>query len=328
MSKKALVTGAAGFIGKHVASALILQGWEVVGFDILPKPDALECAWVRASILDKEALGAAMAGCHTVFHLAARAHLFAQDPAIFDAVNRAGTGMVVDAARRQSVEQLLITLSAVALTPVGFKGHIDGLTSPDDPNCLAGPYARSKWGADQFLDTVTDLNTTRFYPTVPIGPGDDAFTAPTQMIKMFLTSPPPAILRTALNFAPVEDIAQAHVRAAENWRHDLNNQQRRYLLSAERWPLSTLLEYLDPLTDKTMPRRQVPYTLARFSAHVSEAIARLRHGDSLATVEGLRMATADPTFTPDAAKRDLDWAPGAVAEALERLIIWMQPHLR
>lgn len=325
MSKTALVTGAAGFIGKHVVQTLLDAGWEVQGYDLAPKPRGLECAWHTADILDEAALTHAMRGTSTVFHLAARAHLFAQDPKIFEAINHQGARTALKAARSAGVEHLVATLSATALTPIGFKGEITAQAPRPSIKSLAGPYASSKWRADQALDDVhtSDLLITRLFPTVPIGPGDDAFTAPTQMIRMFITQPPPAILQTALNLVPVQDIATAHLKAAERVDTGQSNQDRRYLLAGERWPLSELLALLERKTGKAMPKKQVPYGAALLAANVSEPWARLRHQDSLATREGVRLASADPIFDTIYTQKALDWHPAAIEPALDALLAWL-----
>jgi dihydroflavonol-4-reductase len=325
MSNKALVTGAAGFIGKHVVQTLLDAGWDVEGYDLSPKPRGLECAWQTADILDEDVLAKAMRGKTTVFHLAARAHLFAHDPAIFETINHQGTRTALRAARAAGVEHLMVTLSAAALTPIGFKGQITAQMPRPPIKSLAGPYAASKWRADQALDDVdaSDLRVTRLFPTVPIGPGDNAFTAPTQMIRMFVTKPPPAILQTTLNLVPVQDIAAAHLRAAERADTGQTNQDRRYLLAGERWPLSELLVLLESKTGKAMPNKQIPYGAALMAACISEPLARLRRKDSLATREGVRLASADPIFDTTYTQTMLDWHPAAIEPALDALLAWL-----
>ena len=79
---KAFVTGAAGFIGSNLSDRLLAAGHDVIGYDNLSTGQErfLEIAQqssafrlVRGDLLDVDALTAAMAGCDTVFHLAANA---------------------------------------------------------------------------------------------------------------------------------------------------------------------------------------------------------------------------------------------------------------
>jgi UDP-glucose 4-epimerase len=79
---KIFITGAAGFIGSNLADHLLAQGREVVGWDNFStgQDEFLSEAvkhprfkLARGDNLDLPALTAAMAGCDTVFHLAANA---------------------------------------------------------------------------------------------------------------------------------------------------------------------------------------------------------------------------------------------------------------
>jgi len=79
---KALVTGAAGFIGSNIADRLLADGHTVVGYDNFSTGQARFLEKARASnaftliegdLLDLPALTSAAAGCDVVFHLAANA---------------------------------------------------------------------------------------------------------------------------------------------------------------------------------------------------------------------------------------------------------------
>ena len=80
--QKAFVTGCAGFIGSNLVDRLLADGLSVVGWDNFSTGQErfLEGALrhpsfklIRGDNLDLPALTAAMAGCDTVFHLAANA---------------------------------------------------------------------------------------------------------------------------------------------------------------------------------------------------------------------------------------------------------------
>lgn len=80
--RRALITGGAGFIGSNLADRLAAVGVEVVVYDnfstgrqefvagLLEQPNA---RLVEGDVLDERALCDALAGCDTVFHLAANA---------------------------------------------------------------------------------------------------------------------------------------------------------------------------------------------------------------------------------------------------------------
>src|SRR6185295_10250931 len=82
--EKVFVTGAAGFIGSNLVDRLLADGKSVVGWDnfstgqtefLTGAQQQPKFKLVRGDNLDLAALTAAMAGCDTVFHLAANAEV-------------------------------------------------------------------------------------------------------------------------------------------------------------------------------------------------------------------------------------------------------------
>ncbi|MEM7570536.1 MAG: NAD-dependent epimerase/dehydratase family protein [Pseudomonadota bacterium] len=326
MPKRALVTGAAGFIGRYVVAALEAAGWSVTGYDVQPQPANIDCRWVKASILDGAALTEAMEGCSHVFHLAAHAHLSAPKPDIYQQINVEGSRQVLHAAAHSEVDHLIVTSSAVIWQAPGAHGEITEQSPLPARGDLAGPYARSKWDLDALLKQHAGAipRLTTLYPTVPIGAGDYGFTAPTQMLDMFLKNPPPAVLRTVFNFVPVCDLAQAHVLAASA----PGPAQARYLLSGETWSMNDVLASLSAITEREMPSRAVPYWLARLAAGVSEPVAHLRGHHALSSVEGVRLARSEVRFRHAAAMAQLGWAPTPVIDALKQAVAWLSKTSR
>ena len=67
-----LVSGGAGFIGLSLVKRLLIEGHEVVSYDLRPSPMGES---MIGDITDEEAFGKALEGCEHVFHLAAAADL-------------------------------------------------------------------------------------------------------------------------------------------------------------------------------------------------------------------------------------------------------------
>ena len=78
MTERALVTGAAGFIGSHLSRRLVADGVEVVGLDDLSDGsldnlrDVPEVRFVEADIRDEAAVAEAARGCATIYHQGAK----------------------------------------------------------------------------------------------------------------------------------------------------------------------------------------------------------------------------------------------------------------
>lgn len=154
------ITGAAGFVGGHLARRLMETGGAVraVVRTHHPAPPGAEVA--RADVTDAAALTEAFRDCDAVVHLAAlttRRRASAQE---YARVNVGGTEAVVRAARAVGVGHLVFgsTLGVYGLAPPG---------APPRPNT---PYRRSKWAAERVvLGGAVPATVVRIPAT--LGPG-------------------------------------------------------------------------------------------------------------------------------------------------------------
>ena len=110
-----LVTGGAGEIGSRLVRRLVRAGHRVRALVLPHDPqrwrlDGLGCEVVQGDITRPHTLAPAMAGVHTVYHLAAV--LLVEDPRLFVRVNIEGTRNVVHAAERAGVAHLIHVSSA------------------------------------------------------------------------------------------------------------------------------------------------------------------------------------------------------------------------
>lgn len=96
---RALVTGAAGFLGRHVARKFLEEGWEVIAFDTR-ESDVEGVQSIQGDLLDVEAVDAAVASVDVVAHVAALGdvYLAAEKPELAAAVNVVGTTNIANAA--------------------------------------------------------------------------------------------------------------------------------------------------------------------------------------------------------------------------------------
>ena len=148
MSKRALVSGGAGFIGSHLVSRLVHDGWRVRVLDNFNtgRPDNLQsvedCIDVIADdIRDTRACGKACAGVDTVFHLAGLASVATSisDPLQSHEVTCGGTLNMLLAARDNGVRRFVFSSSA------SVYGNSDQLpTVETQPLLPQSPYASDK----------------------------------------------------------------------------------------------------------------------------------------------------------------------------------------
>jgi UDP-glucuronate 4-epimerase len=127
--KHALVTGGAGFIGSHLADALVADGWRVTVFDsfdpfydpamkernVAAHLDDPRYTLVRGDLRDGRSMRAlADQPYDVIVHLAARAGVrpSIEDPVGYQDVNVAGTQQVLELARRTGVRQVVFASSS------------------------------------------------------------------------------------------------------------------------------------------------------------------------------------------------------------------------
>jgi dTDP-L-rhamnose 4-epimerase len=144
---RVLVTGAAGFIGSHVAETLQAAGHEVRGLDSLApavhacRPDYVSQELLTGDIRDREAVTRALAGVDAVCHQAAIVGLgvdLSDLPAYAD-VNVTGTAVLLEAMGRCGVGRLVLASSMVVYGEGAYDCRAHGRIrpAPRDPGDLA-----------------------------------------------------------------------------------------------------------------------------------------------------------------------------------------------
>jgi UDP-glucose 4-epimerase len=138
------LTGGAGFIGSHLADALLAAGCHVRVLDDFStgRAENLDprCEVIRGDVCDPAAMQRALAGASGCFHLAAIASVVRanEDWPGTHRVNLGGTVSVLDAARA------LGSLPVVYASSAAVYGDLEGVAHED-----AAPSPRNAYGADK-----------------------------------------------------------------------------------------------------------------------------------------------------------------------------------
>jgi len=171
--QRAFVSGIAGFLGSHLADALLADGWEVVGIDSLIG-GALEnvpagAAWHFVDCNDVTKVRAVMAGCEVVYHCAATPYegfsVFSPH-LITQGIVTATTG-VISAAISCGVRRIVICSSMARYGENSVPFTEDMAPRPRDP------YGIGKVCAEQLLVNLCGLHDVEYAIAVPhniIGP--------------------------------------------------------------------------------------------------------------------------------------------------------------
>lgn len=158
---RALVTGGAGFIGSHIAEALLDRGDSVRVLDDLSTGREENLATlkgdvdvVRGDVCDPDVVERVMRDVDAVFHQAAVPSVAASvdDPVRCDEVNVHGTVRLLAAARAAGAQRFVLAASAAA--------YGDDPELPKREDMLArpkSPYAASKVAAEHYVRVFAEL---------------------------------------------------------------------------------------------------------------------------------------------------------------------------
>jgi dihydroflavonol-4-reductase len=270
---RALVTGAAGFIGRHVVAALTAAGADVVAFDRAFPPDAIlspGAELVTGDVLDPDAVRRALAGCDAVFHLAAVYSYARADLALMEAVNVRGTRTVLEAAATAGTRRVIHTSTCATCGPVPGRCADERDLPPKRERAI--PYKRTKLEGERIALAAAraGADVVIVNPTVPVG-ADDLRPTPTgKMIADVACGRARAYLaNSALNVVAVEDVAAGHVRAFERGRAG-----ERYLLGGENLSIRDVFATVAIAAGRSAPRIGVPWRTAYLAARLADGALR------------------------------------------------------
>lgn len=162
MSKLVLVTGAGGFIGSHLTEELVRAGFKVRAMvhynfqnswgwlETLTREIMDSVEVFSADIADPFAVRRAVAGCDTIYHLAALIAIPYSylAPASYVSTNVTGTLNVLEACRAEKVRRLVHTSTSETYGTAQY-------VPIDEKHPLVGqsPYSASKIGADKLAES-------------------------------------------------------------------------------------------------------------------------------------------------------------------------------
>ncbi len=324
---KAFVTGATGFVGSHVARALADNGAELrllVRSTSNPKNiDSLRADRVIGDLRDPASLEKAMAGCDTVFHVAADYRLWVRDPDQMYRSNVDGTRALLEAASKNGVRHAVYT-SSVATMGFNSNGHPADECSPVSLDNMIGHYKRSKFLAEQVaIDAAkSGMHVVIVNPTTPVGEQDIKPTPTGRIIVDFLKKKFPAYVDTGLNLVDVTACARGHIAALEKGKSG-----ERYILGGENLTLKQILDKLAAITGLPSPSVRVPYVVALATGVVDEVVTgHIFKREPRATIDAVRMGRKKMWVSSAKAERELGWKVVPVDDALRRAAEWFRAH--
>ncbi len=260
--RKALVTGATGFIGHNIVRELRRDGIPVRalvrrGSDTrFLEPLGVEFA--IGDLLDAASLMRAARGCTVLFHAAALYTFWSPDDSLIYRTNVQGTENILSAAREAGLRKAVFTSSEAAI------GMEEGCAAGNERmeaslDHLKGAYKRSKLLAERVALRMNGpaMPVVVVNPTLPIGAWDVKPTPTGRIVTDYLNGRMFACLHTGLNVVDVGDVARGHILAMQKGEGG-----RRYLLGNRNLTLREILGILERISGIPAPRFSIPYGLA------------------------------------------------------------------
>ncbi len=317
-----LVTGATGFIGRHLVGRLVSDGHRVRALvrqgTEADWADPLGIEVVRGDLCDPAAVEKAATNCRLIFHLAAKTEslgLLTRDDV--EAANVHGTEQVVQAAKRAGVERLVFC-SSVAVYGRVAKDRIlneDTETNPDSP------YGESKVRGEQIVLSARQregLSVVIARISTVWGPGNVSWLG----LFRSIASGRFRLIGSGANrhhLADVSDVVEGLVSCG--WANEADGHT--YILSGpESVPLKTLVELVGEevgVRDFQAPFPAAPLQIYR----VLDGIAVSLIGRKLPRADRLALFLGDRTFDLSRARRELGYVPRIhPRETIHRMAEW------
>jgi len=277
---RVLVTGATGFIGSHVARALIAGG---AALRVVHRPDSpteliddLPADHVLGDILDPASLVAACDGIEAVVHCAAQMRGRGR-PADRLESHVLGTRNMLAAAAGAGVRRFVYTSSVAALgIPPRPPAETAAPAPLDESHTWRGdpalwPYGYAKHQAEQWVRQAAHegLGALTVNPALVIGPGDRNRVS-NILIWQILRGRVPPLIPGGLNVVAVEDVAAGTLAALAQGRAG-----ERYILCGENRTLADIIRTTARLIGRAQPRLRLSLRTTRALAALAAAAVRL-----------------------------------------------------
>ncbi len=316
-----LVTGGTGFLGKHLAAALLERGHKVslLGRNFAPV-EALTAQGaipVKADLRDGDAVCSACAGMEIVYHAGALSAPWGKRTDFF-AINVSGTEAVVAGCQTHGVRRLIYVSSPSTV----FDGDHQYEATEDAPypRRFTSIYSLTKKLGEDRVNTASDagLQTVIVRPKAIFGPGDSALLPRLIAAARQQRLPQIGNGRNLVDLTYVENVVHALLLAAEapaavGKTYTITNDEHVLL-----WEV--IREVLQRLGLRNQ-LRAIPLSVALGAASLMEARASLTGKEPLLTRYSVLILARTQTYDISAARRELGYTPQvSLADGISRTL--------
>lgn len=271
---KACVVGGTGFVGMNVIRALVAGGHDVVATRRVHANTLfarkLGAPLVRAELDDEDALTEAMRGREVVFMCAGHYPRYSLRRDAEVELARSRIQKTLRAAKRAGVQRYVLTSSVATVGPPASGQRYSIETDRIEPRAAQCVYHSVKLAIEQEalaacqqgLDVVT-LCPSGIFGELDIKAGTGF------LIVALGNGALPFYVDSKINVIDADDLAQAHISAAQRGRAG-----ERYIIGSHNLRVSRLLELIAKTLDLPLRSRRLPIPVAGWLATLSELHVR------------------------------------------------------
>ncbi len=269
------ITGATGFIGRHVVQRLRRAGLEVRclvrNIDKAKFLIDLGAEVVQGDVTNRATVAVSMQGCDAVVHLANVYSMWLLKGDEFERVNITGTRSVVECACDMRVEKF-VYVSTVAVYGVPEERPFTETSAPGKR--MLSRYARSKAEGNRIAWRVAserNLPLVVLYPGIVLGAGDDKASGQYIQDIIFRRVPSTIFHSSKAVYVYVEDLAECIYQALV--RSEAAGQ--RYLIGRECLDGKSYAQLIGSVAGVKLPWFHFPDPIVILASYLFSAIARV-----------------------------------------------------
>lgn len=273
---RALILGATGFIGGHIARAALAAGWEVRGMRRRANRSGhlgdLPVAWVRGDLKDYASLRLAMDRVDVVFHAAAFYPTDGNPRKVRQQMEFAEREIqtVLAAALAAKVKRFIFTstLTTIGHPPAGENRLADERDFYTPGTLPKSAYYEAKFAMEQMvLEAVAQkIPAVVLNPTAVFGPGDVNLTLGGLLIAV-ARGQMLGWLPGEINVVDVRDVAAAHLSAVDHAQIG-----ERYILGGHNYTVREALTLAANVAGAKAPRFEIPLWVLKSLVGLSDLL--------------------------------------------------------
>ena len=325
--KTILITGATGFLGKHLVNQLRVAEPDarlrLLLFDTNPWAGDAQIEAIAGDITSPSDVDRVVEGASEIYHLAGFVSRDPKKAQLLYRVHIEGTRNVCESALRHRTEKMVhVSSSGTIAVSVGPTVHDEHSGYKHDV-VARWAYYLSKIFAEKtalWYFANRQLPVVVINPALLLGPGDDRMSS-TGEVLLFLRRQVTAMPTGGLCFVDARDAA-AGIRAAMR----CGRPGERYLLGGPNWSFREFFGTLGKLTGLRCPTLAPPLGVALASAGVLRRLMPLWGKSFPLDDESIRMASHFWYCDSSKARSELDFQARDPLETLRDTVAWLRGH--